>query len=233
MRRIVDFFTSEINVGAILVLGLFFLFFSNTSDLNIIAKENVTSEFNLSTDTRFSEKIRTKKTAIAFKTVYEEDKDLEVGKQTTKQEGEEGLKEEDIKTLYYDGKFYSEEIADTRVLQPKNKIIAKGTKELLKTIETEAGKLTSYGSLRVWATSYDKNCLGCNEWTATGRRLEKGIIAVDPKVIPLHTKMYIPGYGVGVAEDVGGGIKGNKIDLGFYLLDGSWSSRWVEIYFIK
>lgn len=233
MRRVTDFFTSEVNVGAILILGLLFFLFSNKNDLNIIAKENVSPEFNLTTDTRFSEKIRTKKTATPFKTVYEEDKELEVGKQTTKQEGEEGLKEEDIKTLYYDGKFYSEEKIDTRILQPKNKIIAKGTKEVLKIIETEAGKLTSYGSLRVWATSYDKNCLGCDEWTATGRRLEKGIIAVDPKVIPLHTKMYVPGYGVGVAEDVGGGIKGNKIDLGFYLLDGSWSSRWVEVYFIK
>lgn len=219
-------------IGAVLILAAFLIFIIGQNQ-SVGKIEAVSSEFNLSTDTRFSEKVRTKKTAIAFKTVYEEDKDLDFGKQTTKEEGEEGLKEEDIKTLYYDGKFYSEEVIDARIVQPKNKVIAKGTKEILKTIDTEAGKLNAYGSLRVWATSYDKTCIGCNEWTATGRRLEKGIIAVDPKVIPLHTRMYVPGYGIGVAEDVGGAIRGNKIDLGFYQLDGSWSSRWVEIFFIK
>jgi len=49
--------------------------------------------------------------------------------------------------------------------------------------------------------------------TATGKSCEFGIVAVDPKVIPLHTLMYIEGYGFGVAEDTGGAIKGNKIDL--------------------
>lgn len=219
-------------IGAVLILAAGLVFIIGQSQ-GVGKTEAVSLEVNLTTDSRFTEQVRTKKTAIAFKTVYENDDSLEVGKQTVKQEGEEGLKEEDIKTIYYDGKFYSEEVVNTRIFPAKNKIIAKGTKEILKTIDTESGKLTSYGSLRVWATSYDKNCVGCNEWTATGRRLEKGIIAVDPKVIPLHTKMYVPGYGIGVAEDVGGAIKGNKIDLGFYQLDGSWSSRWAEVYFIK
>ena len=41
----------------------------------------------------------------------------------------------------------------------------------------------------------------------------QGVVAVDPSVIPLGTKLYIPGYGNGVAADVGGGIKGDIIDL--------------------
>ena len=59
--------------------------------------------------------------------------------------------------------------------------------------------------------------------TATGATLAKGIVAVDPKVIPLHTKMYITSdsveYGVGVAEDTGGAIKGDIVDLAFMSYD--------------
>jgi 3D (Asp-Asp-Asp) domain-containing protein/peptidoglycan hydrolase CwlO-like protein len=49
--------------------------------------------------------------------------------------------------------------------------------------------------------------------TATGLPVGPGIVAVDPTVIPLGTRMTIPGYGEGVAADVGGGISGNHIDV--------------------
>ena len=59
--------------------------------------------------------------------------------------------------------------------------------------------------------------------TATGATLAKGIVAVDPRVIPLHTKMYIASdtfeYGAGVAEDTGGAIKGDIVDLAFMSYD--------------
>jgi 3D (Asp-Asp-Asp) domain-containing protein len=41
----------------------------------------------------------------------------------------------------------------------------------------------------------------------------RGVVAVDPSVIPLGTRMYVPGYGRGVAADVGGGVRGRVIDL--------------------
>lgn len=50
-------------------------------------------------------------------------------------------------------------------------------------------------------------------YTASGTRLRPGVVAVDPKVIPLGTKLYVEGYGYAVAEDTGGAIKGMKIDL--------------------
>lgn len=49
--------------------------------------------------------------------------------------------------------------------------------------------------------------------TASGRYTEHGIVAVDPRVIPLGSKLYIPGYGWAVAADTGGAIIGNKIDV--------------------
>ena len=49
--------------------------------------------------------------------------------------------------------------------------------------------------------------------TASGRYPQHGPIAVDPRVIPLGSRMYVPGYGWGIAADTGGMIIGNKIDL--------------------
>jgi 3D (Asp-Asp-Asp) domain-containing protein len=65
------------------------------------------------------------------------------------------------------------------------------------------------------ATTYDPyNCGGSGEGiTATGLKAGYGVVAVDPKFIPLGTKLFIEGYGYAVAADTGGAIKGNRIDL--------------------
>ena len=101
-------------------------------------------------------------------------------------------------------------------------------------VKTSSGVFPFSQKLRVFSTSYDKNCPGCNEVTASGLPTGYGVVAVDPKVIPLGTKLYIPGYGLAVAGDTGGAIKGNKIDLGFDdVKHGWWSARFVEIYILK
>lgn len=71
--------------------------------------------------------------------------------------------------------------------------------------------------------------------TATGTMPRVGVVAVDPKVIPLGTRLYIDGYGFARAEDTGGAIKGDKIDL---FLDTSeeakrFGRRWVTVYILK
>ena len=68
--------------------------------------------------------------------------------------------------------------------------------------------------------------------TATGMKQGYGVVAVDPKVIPLMSKLYIPGYGVAIAGDVGGAIKNRRIDLGFTVLDGSWHQQPVDVYIL-
>ena len=64
-------------------------------------------------------------------------------------------------------------------------------------------------------------------------RAGKGVIAVDPKVIKLRSKVYIPGYGMAVAGDTGGAIKGNIIDLGFDdAKTAGWKARFIDIYLL-
>jgi 3D (Asp-Asp-Asp) domain-containing protein len=71
--------------------------------------------------------------------------------------------------------------------------------------------------------------------TATGTYPKRGTIAVDPSVIPLGTKMYIPGYGYGVAEDTGGAVNGHIIDLFFETRAEAlkWGRRTVTIKILK
>jgi 3D (Asp-Asp-Asp) domain-containing protein len=70
--------------------------------------------------------------------------------------------------------------------------------------------------LRMTATAYTAYCGGrCSGRTALGWQAGYGIVAVDPRVIPLRTRLYIPGYGYAVAGDTGGSIRGSRIDLGF------------------
>jgi len=67
--------------------------------------------------------------------------------------------------------------------------------------------------------------------TALGVPVRKGVVAVDPKVIPLGTRLHVPGYGPGLAADVGTAIKGRIIDLWFpsTAKARSWGRRTVTI----
>lgn len=71
--------------------------------------------------------------------------------------------------------------------------------------------------MTVTATAYTANCNGCSGVTATGIDLRANpgqkVIAVDPSVIPLGSKVFVEGYGTAIAGDTGGAIKGNKIDV--------------------
>ncbi len=71
--------------------------------------------------------------------------------------------------------------------------------------------------------------------TACGKRPHKGIVAVDPKVIPLGTQMYIEGYGYAIAGDTGGAIKGRKLDLFFETRREalSWGRRKVKVTMLQ
>ncbi len=70
--------------------------------------------------------------------------------------------------------------------------------------------------------------------TCLGQKMQRGIVAVDPKVIPLRTRLYISGYGYGYAGDTGSAIIGNRIDLGVNNAqeEKSWMHREVIVYIL-
>lgn len=89
------------------------------------------------------------------------------------------------------------------------------------------------------ATAYTANCGGCSGVTATGMNLKANpnakVIAVDPSVIPLGTKVYVEGYGEAIAGDTGGSINGNRIDV-FVPNDQqarNWGVRTVTVKVLK
>jgi 3D (Asp-Asp-Asp) domain-containing protein len=83
--------------------------------------------------------------------------------------------------------------------------------------KAQAPKKSSTKVITVKATAYTASCTGCTGITKTGFNLKanpnKKIIAVDPKVIPLGSKVYVEGYGKAIAADIGGAIKGKRIDV--------------------
>ncbi|EGO64010.1 3D domain-containing protein [Acetonema longum] len=70
-------------------------------------------------------------------------------------------------------------------------------------------------ALTMNASAYTSQDPNTGNYTKRGHRLRHGLVAVDPTVIPLGTRLYIEDYGYAVADDIGSSIKGNKIDLAF------------------
>lgn len=81
-------------------------------------------------------------------------------------------------------------------------------------LQQERGTPTSYKkAITMEATAYTAYDPGNGSYTARGNLLRRGLVSVDPDVIPLGTELYIEGYGYAVADDTGGAIQGHRIDL--------------------
>lgn len=185
------------------------------------------------TESSFTQKIEEVTQILPKKTIFKNDPEIEAGEDKVLEEGEDGKKVTIVKITYADGQEYSREKISSEEIAPKDKEILRGTKIVWKTINTTDGEIRYWKKMRVYATHYDQHCLGCNEWTAIGMRAGKGVIAVDPKVIPMRSKVYVPGYGMAVAGDTGGAIRGNIIDLGFDdAKTAGWSAKFVDIYLL-
>ena len=157
----------------------------------------------------------TEERPMSFETIVKETMDLEAGQTKVTQEGQNGLKKVTTEQTYVGGELVNEEVTNVEVLQePVNKIVLKGIKN---TVKTTTGEKYAYKkAYDMEATAYTAyNGDGWGNQTASGMTTAVGVVAVDPKVIPLGTRLYIEGYGLAVAGDTGGAIKGNKIDLFF------------------
>lgn len=225
--------------GVIVLLFLFtFSFFRIPLTAAVAASEEVsyflTQPVTIQTNSSFTYEFITKTESIPFPVEERKDENLELGETVVLNNGSEGQKISTIKITFYQGRKFSQEIISQKILNPLPKVIRVGTKILWRELQTPEGQIKYWKSFKVWATSYDKNCPGCNETTATGLKAGYGVVAVDPKVIPLGSKVYIPNYGFAVAGDTGGAIKGERVDLGFDdVKTGWWKATYVNIYLLS
>ena len=166
---------------------------------------------------------------IPFETEYVKSSKMLKGKEKVVTEGVNGELRHTAKVVCFNGEEVSREIIATeQTVEPVNKVIKQGTLEAKEgkvtigdgVIVTADGKVYSYNkTMKVKATAYTHTDAGCDKITATGTTVHWGTVAVDPKMIPYGTKMFIVSndgkyvYGVSTAEDCGGSIKGNRIDL--------------------
>ncbi|MGD6968931.1 DUF348 domain-containing protein [Rossellomorea vietnamensis] len=166
-----------------------------------------------------------------FAVVTRQDSDLTKGKEEVVQAGQQGLIEKKYEVVKENGKEVSRKlVSEQTVKESQDKIVSVGTKVLVAQVsrgsssssaQTTSASAPSSGGKEFYvsSTAYTGSCNGCSGVTATGINLRANpgvkVIAVDPSIIPLGTKVYVDGYGYAVAADTGGAIKGNKIDVFF------------------
>ena len=192
---------------------------------------------------------------IPFETKYVDDDNMKKGAEKVKTEGQEGEKVITASVTYVNGVETKREVLNEEVTtEVVNEVIAVGTGKNVKTykngsvvigngtITLENGKVLTYkGTRTVTATAYTHTDAGCTTKTSTGTTVRWGTVAVDPRYIPYGTKMFIVSndgsmiYGEAVAEDCGGAIKRDKIDL--YMPTRSqclnFGRRTCTIYFLN
>lgn len=145
------------------------------------------------------------------------DSELARGKMITVKEGKPGVKEVTYRKFFKDGEFtVKKKLSETVKVKPEPGVKHVGSRIMTLSRSGYRGKRV----LEMEASAYDAGPQSTGKWSAggrtfTGKKAKFGMVAVDPRVIPLGTKLFIEGYGYAVAEDIGGAIKGLKIDL-FY-----------------
>lgn len=162
----------------------------------------------------------TEKRTIPYDTVRRANRDLEKGLTRVVQTGKNGVGEAAIQITYENGKEVSRKHSAYRITQaPIDQIIEYGTKDTL--VAARGQTIRFERALFMTATAYCpcKICTGKDPGhprsgtTRLGIPVRPGIVAVDPRVIPLGTRLYVEGYGYALAADTGSAIKGNRIDL--------------------
>ncbi len=186
---------------------------------------------------RVREELEIEQQLIPFESKWVPDPEMRIDTQQLVQTGESGVIKSRYRVTYENGQEVNNALEDEWIdHSPSDKIIAYGTQVVVQTLDTPDGPFEYWRHFRVLATSYSAATSGKDKdhprygITRTGLKAGYGVIAVDPKVIPLWSEVYVPGYGKAVAGDTGGSILGRHIDLGFDEDIPPLWYRWVDVY---
>ncbi len=187
--------------------------------------------------TRVQEFVHIEDERIPYETVYVPDDALEIDHRRVVTPGRPGIYRRRYRVRVVDGEEVARTLEDAWVAQePITNVIAYGRKIITRTLETPDGVITYWRRIRMLATSYSASTAGVRPdapwygFTRLGYKMRHGIVAVDPRVIPLGSHVYVPGYGKGFAADTGSRILGRRIDLGYDDDNLVLWKQWVDVY---
>lgn len=212
-----------------------------------VLEDSVQKEMKLKI-VRVTEQEYAENLSVPFNVVRKENTHMDMGKENVLVQGNEGVREKKFKITLEDGMEVARQlVSDAIVANPIDKIIEFGTVLNHKTARGDVVRYKNVLDMRATAytASYKDTGKGPGDpgfgITASGMAVRKGIIAVDPRVIPLGTRVYVevagdtPDYGFAVAADTGGAIKGDLIDL--YYDEQGYVDRWgvkrVKVYILN
>jgi len=177
---------------------------------------------------------------IEYASIVRYDPEIANGQRVVTQWGEDGTYRKEYRVRQINGREVWRDLVSENIIPPTDEVVSVGTYVRPAAVPVPApapappvsvpAQPGCSHTMHIYATWYSAVSAGGSGVTKTGTGVYRGIVAVDPRVIPLGTRMYIPGYGYGIAADTGGDIVGNHIDLGYAADDvKDWRTRWVDI----
>ncbi len=186
---------------------------------------------------RICEAMETEKVPIKYETVRTFTNELRPGEKRVTTPGVPGEKVVRFIVRYENGKIVKKtKLGSTVIRQPVSEVVSYGMRGHAVTRGGRVYRTTSI--IQMMATAYDPSPRSNGGWggrTASGMRAQYGVVAVDPRVIPLGTHLYVEGYGACIAGDTGGAIKGNRIDLCYNTAReaNNFGRRRVKVHILK
>lgn len=181
--------------------------------------------------------VETRTCEIPFRTYMVMSSSLAPGAVKVGAAGVDGVRQRTFRVYYDSGsEVKSELISDKIAKDPVDRITYCGIRTRdARALPSRSGSYDRIRELDMVATGYSPYEGSATGRCATGMHAGYGVVAVDPRVIPLHSLLYIEGYGYAIAGDTGGAIKHNRIDLGHntYREAENVGRRRVHVYVIS
>lgn len=167
---------------------------------------------------------------VPFKIIREPNDRMFAGAEKVTQAGVNGKQKTKYRVLAVDGREVGRVPLESQPLQSAvDQVVQVGTRDI---VNTSRGDIRFTKMINMEATAYHPMDGDGRGITASGMKARYGVVAVDPNVIPMGTRVFVPGYGEAIAADTGDAIIGNRIDLCMETYDEcyQYGRRNVEVY---